>query len=197
MLQESEVIKLSNLYEGNYKITSPFGPRDLGNGDKRDHKGWDCVGITSKNVIAPTNGKIVSSQIITNKSNPTWEWGNYVKMDDLNGFYLFFCHLSTRSVKAGQMIAKSQMVGVEGQSGYSFGSHLHFEVRRKSDNVSINPEEYFKILAEWEEKQKKLTVTKATELVQEKAKLDDSTINYMLKYPYGGDLMIKLANAMK
>jgi murein DD-endopeptidase MepM/ murein hydrolase activator NlpD len=197
MLQESEVIKLSKLYEGNCKITSPFGPRDLGNGDKRDHKGADYVGIDSKKIIAPTNGKIVSSQIITNKSNPTWEWGNYVKMDDLNGFYLFFCHLANRNVKAGQTIAKSQMIGLEGATGYSFGSHLHFEVRRKSDNVSIDPEEYFKILAAWEEKQKKLTVTKATELVQEKANLDDGTINYLLKYPYGGDLMIKLAEAIK
>lgn len=189
-------ILMSKLYQGNYKITSPFGPRNL-NGDTRPHKGIDCVGIESRNIIAPTNGKIVSSQIITDKNNPTWEWGNYVKMDDLNGFYLFFCHLSTRSVKAGQTVAKGQLIGIEGQTGYSFGSHLHFEVRRKSDNVSINPEEYFKILEDWEKKHKELTITKATELVQSKAKLDDATINYMLKYQYGGDLMIKLADAMK
>lgn len=191
------VILMSKLYEGEYKITSYFGPRELANGDKRPHKGWDCVGLGSKNIVAPTNGKIVSSQIILNKSNPTWEWGNYVKMDDLNGYWLFFCHLATRSVKVGQTVEKGQIIGVEGQTGYSFGSHLHFEVRRNSDNVSIDPQEYFKILVEWEEKHKELTVTKATELVQNKAKLDDATINYMLKYQYGGDLMIKLANSMK
>ncbi|MGD9569036.1 MAG: M23 family metallopeptidase [Sedimentibacter sp.] len=169
----------------------------MDNGDTRAHHGIDCVGIESKNIIAPTNGRIVSSQMITNKANPTWEWGNYVRMDDLNGYWLFFCHLSKRLVKIGQMVDKGQIIGVEGQTGYSFGSHLHFEVRRKSDNVSIDPQEYFKILAEWEKKNKELIVTKATKLVQEKTKLDDSTISYMLKYQYGDDLMIKLADAME
>ena len=143
---------MSRLYQGKCRISSPFGDRLLPNGDKRTHKGIDCVGIDSKNIIAPTNGSIVSSQIITNKNNATWEWGNYVKMDDLNGFYLFSCHLASRAVKAGQRVVKGQLIGVEGQTGYSLGSHLHFEVRRKSDGVSINPEEYFKILDDWEKK---------------------------------------------
>lgn len=144
-----EVIKLSKLYKGEYKITSPFGLRNL-NGDTRPHKGIDCVGIDSKSVIAPTNGLVVSSQIITNKTNFTWEWGNYVKMDDLKGYYLFFCHLANRSVNLGQRVNKGQLIGIEGQTGYSFGSHLHFEVRRKTNNVSIDPMDYFKILEEWE-----------------------------------------------
>ena len=75
------------------------------------------LGLIAKEIIAPTNGKIVSSQIITDKNNPTWEWGNYVKMDDLNGYYLFFCHLANRSVKVGQTVAKGQVIGTEGQTG--------------------------------------------------------------------------------
>ena len=54
--------------------------------------------------------KIISSQLITEKNSPvwgdTWEWGNYVKMDDLNGFYLHFCHFASRAVKAGQTVRK-------------------------------------------------------------------------------------------
>lgn len=188
MPQESEVIKMSKLYEGNYKITSPFGPRNL-NGDTRPHKGIDCVGSESKNVIAPTNGKIVSSQIITDKNNPTWEWGNYVKMDDLNGFYLFFCHLNSRAAKAGQPIAKGQLIGTEGNTGYSFGSHLHFEVRRKSDNVSIDPQEYFKILADWEAEY----IKKLKSSVKTKFGFDDSTMEYLSKHPYPDVLFKKLA----
>lgn len=176
---------MSKLYEGNYRITSPFGPRNL-NGDTRPHKGIDCVGIETKNVIAPTNGKIVSSQIITDKNNPTWEWGNYVKMDDLNGFYLFFCHLANRSVKAGQTVAKGQLIGVEGNTGYSFGSHCHFEVRRKSDNVSTDPQEYFKILVEWELKNYR-------QKTKERFGLDDNTINYLSGHPYPDSLFFKLA----
>lgn len=177
---------MMKLYEGEYKITSPFGPRDLGNGDKRDHKGIDCVGIDSKRVITPTNGLIVSSQIILDKKNPTWEWGNYVKMDDLNGYYLFFCHLSSRAAKVMQTIDKGQLIGLEGQTGYSFGSHLHFEVRRKSDNVSIDPEEYFKILADWELKH----FRKKT---QDRFGFDENTMKFFDEHPYPGALYEKLA----
>lgn len=179
---------MSKLYQGEYKVTSWFGPRDL-DGDKRPHKGIDCVGLTSKNIIAPTNGRIITSQIITEKNSPiwgnTWEWGNYVKMDDLNGYYLFFCHLSSRAVKAGQTVAKGQLIGVEGQTGYSRGSHLHFEVRRKSDNVSINPMDYFEILHNWE-------VNHFKKQARKKYGFDDSTMEYLSKYPYAVSLFEKL-----
>jgi murein DD-endopeptidase MepM/ murein hydrolase activator NlpD len=169
------------LYKGNYRISSPYGNRKLDNGDNRFHSGIDYVGIDSKEIIAPTNGKIISSQIITDKSNPTWEWGNYVKMDDLNGYYLFFCHLSNRSVKVGQTVAKGQIIGTEGQTGYSFGSHLHFEVRRKSDGTVINPEQYFKILFDWYKNE-----------VKKKYGFDDNTMNYLAKHPYADALFEKL-----
>ncbi len=185
---------MSKLYQGEYKITSYFGPRVLPNGDRRVHKGIDCVGLSSKNVITPTNGKIVSSQIITEKNSPvwgdTWEWGNYVKMDDLNGFYLFFCHFASREVKAGQVVGKGQLVGVEGHTGYVLppdarGSHLHFEVRRKKDNVSIDPIEYFEILYQWE-------LNNLKKKVQAKYGFDDSTMEYLAKHPYTVDLFEKL-----
>jgi len=177
------------LYQGEYKITSWFGPRTLSNGDSRIHKGIDCVGLTSKNIIAPTNGRIVSSQIITDKKNLTWEWGNYVKMDDLNGYYLFFCHLSKRSVTANQIVKKGQLIGVEGQTGYSLGSHLHFEVRRKSDNVSIDPIEYQKILEAWEQKHLQSLIVKT----KNRFDLDDNTINFLKTHPYPDALFDKLA----
>lgn len=189
MPQEIQEVIIMKLYEGNYKISSSFGPRKLDNGDTRVHRGIDCVGIESKNIIAPTNGLIVSSKIITNKNNPTWEWGNYVKMDDLNGFYLFFCHLASRSVKTGQKVDKGQIIGVEGRTGYvvgNTGNHLHFEVRRKSDNVSIDPEVYSKILADWEFKH----FRKKT---QERFGFNDNTMKFFEGHPCPSALFEKLA----
>ena len=167
--------KLGKLYKGNYRISSNYGSRILGNGKVNFHKGIDYVGIDNKNIIAPTNGKIITSQIINDKNNLTWEWGNYIKMDDLNGFYLFFCHLSKRLVIASETVDKGRLIGIEGQTGYAFGSHLHFEVRRKKDNVSIDPNEYFKILADWEKAQ----VEGAKKIVQEKTGFDDNTMKYL------------------
>lgn len=135
---------MMKLYEGDYKITSPFGPRNL-YGDKRIHKGIDCVGLTSKNILAICDATVVSSQIILNKANPTWEWGNYIKLDDGHGYYPHYCHLDKRLVAKGIKVSKGQVIGIEGQTGYSFGSHLHFEVRN-AQGTSIDPQEYFKIL---------------------------------------------------
>jgi murein DD-endopeptidase MepM/ murein hydrolase activator NlpD len=185
---------MSNLYESEYKITSPFGPRNL-NGDTRTHKGIDTVGITNKYLVAVCDAVLKSSQIITNKNNPTWEWGNYIKLDDGFGYSLFYCHLLQRLVNAiGSKIKKGQRIGVEGQTGYSFGSHCHFEVR-DSKGVSIDPQIYFKILKERENKN--MTIDEAKKIVKEKAKLDDKTIDYMANdYKYGEALILKLAKAM-
>lgn len=183
------MIKLE-LYQGEYNVTSPFGSRILANGDKRFHKGIDCVGKVNKNIVAPTNGKIISSQIITDKSNPTWEWGNYIKMDDLNGYYLFFCHLDKRLVVANQIVKKGEVIGIEGKTGYSFGSHLHFEVRRKSDNVSIDPIEYQKILIDWEEKYLKTLIKKT----QSRFNFNDNTMEFLKTHPYPYALFDRLAN---
>ena len=102
-------------------------------------------------------------------------------MDDLNGYYLFFCHLANRNVRAGQTVAKGQVIGTEGQTGYSFGSHLHFEVRRKRDGTIINPEQYFKILLDWYKNE-----------VKKKFGFDDNTMNYLSKHPYPDALFEKL-----
>lgn len=140
---------MTKLYEGEYLITSRFGPRNLANGDDRPHKGIDTVGIDNRYVVALTNGTVISSQIITNRSNRTWEWGNYIKISDGYGYSLFYCHLAERLVTNGTKVRKGQRIGIEGKTGYSFGNHLHFEVRDK-DNNSIDPLKYFKILEERE-----------------------------------------------
>lgn len=174
------------LYEGSYRMNSPYGQRIMKNGDTRPHTGIDYVGISSKNIIAPTKGKIITSQIITDRSNRTWEWGNYVKMDDLYGYYLFFCHLSKRLVKAGEIVEKGQIIGVEGQTGYALGRHLHFEVRRISSNGTINPEDYFKILENRERNIYK-------EMTQSRFGFDNNTMNYLSNHPYSHALFEKLA----
>ena len=181
------------LYDGEYKITSWFGPRTLSNGDKRTHKGIDCVGLTSKNVIAICDATVASSQQITNKANSTWEWGNYIRLDDGHGYSLFYCHLDKRLVVKGDKLKSGQVIGVEGQTGYSFGSHLHFEVRN-AQGISIDPQDYFAILERREGKI--LTVQEAKEIVKAKAALSDSTIVFLENYKWGDDLFVKLAKAM-
>ena len=188
---------MSNLYEGEYKITSPFGPRNL-DGDKRPHKGIDCVGIGNKNIVSICDGTVMSSQIVTNKSNITWEWGNYIKVNDGFGYFLHYCHLDKRLATKGIKILKGQKIGIEGQTGYSFGSHLHFEVR-DSKGVSIDPQIYFKILEERNKKMEVKTVEQALQVLKNKGIINtvDYWKNASLVVKFLDTLLINVANAIK
>jgi murein DD-endopeptidase MepM/ murein hydrolase activator NlpD len=130
-------------FKGKYKITSPYGNRIL-NGKPEFHKGVDLVGLDDKTVYAPCDGVIGASTIVTSKSNKTWEWGNYVRLDTADGKdSVFMCHLASRAVAKGQKVTKGQKLGVMGNTGYSFGAHTHFEVRYKGTSTSINPSTVF------------------------------------------------------
>lgn len=132
-------------FKGKYKITSPYGNRIL-NGKPEFHKGVDLVGIDDKAVYAPCDGVIGASTIVTSKANKTWEWGNYVRLDTADGKYsVFMCHLASRAVAKGQKVTKGQKLGVMGNTGYSFGAHTHFEVRKKGTSTAVNPSDVFGI----------------------------------------------------
>lgn len=132
---------LSPFESNRYRVTSPYGQRTI-NGASQFHNGVDLVGEGGTAVCSVCDGKVVSSTIITDKSNRTWEWGNYVCVE-ADGKRIYYCHLASRSVKVGDMIKKGQRIGIMGNTGYSLGAHLHFEVRK--NNTAINAAEYLGI----------------------------------------------------
>ncbi len=119
------------------KVTSTYGERVL-NGERQFHSGYDLVGVGSYDVTAAVGGKVIRSQIITDKNNLTWQWGNYVCIYTNDGQYHYYCHLASRSVSEGNIVNSGDKIGVMGNTGYSFGSHLHFEVR-DAGGKTINP----------------------------------------------------------
>lgn len=133
---------------GKVELTSKFGWRTL-NGAANNHKGIDFVGRTTKTVVAPCDGVVGQSAIFDKATDKTgtWEWGNYVRIDTPDGLKLYFCHLSERKVKAGERVKAGDVIGIEGNTGYSFGSHLHFEMRK--NGVSVNPCTYLGIPNAW------------------------------------------------
>lgn len=56
-------------------------------------------------------------------------YGNAVKISHANGYATLYAHLSSVSVSNGQKVGKGQVLGYMGNSGNSYGAHLHFEVR--------------------------------------------------------------------
>lgn len=122
-------------YKGEVRVSSPFGWRTLF-GKRVYHKGVDLVG-TDKTVRAVVGGVVGQSIIITDPQNRTSEWGNYVRIDGEDGRLYYYCHLAKRLVDRGAKVAVGDAIGIEGSTGKSTGSHLHFEVRE--NGTSIDP----------------------------------------------------------
>lgn len=113
-----------------------------------NHNGIDLVGAgyTLDYVVAHSAGTVVG--VVNNVNYNTSKtgqriYGNYVKIKHDNGMYTFYAHLKHGSVavKVGQKVNKGTVLGYMGNTGYSFGAHLHFEVRN-ANNVQIDPTAY-------------------------------------------------------
>lgn len=128
------------IFRGRNRVTSGYRLSD-----RPDHNGLDIVGDDSHDILCPVAGTVKSSTIITNKADSTWEWGNYVRVDDAKGNRLFFCHMASRAVKVGQKVNPGDKLGIMGNTGYSFGAHTHFEVRKPDGKTTSNPAAYLGI----------------------------------------------------
>lgn len=53
-------------------------------------------------------------------------YGNYVVIDHGEGVLTYYAHLSNITVSPGQRVSQGDVIGHAGNTGYSFGAHLHF-----------------------------------------------------------------------
>lgn len=133
-------MKLELPFDGRVRLSSPFGARMV-NGVADYHRGIDLIGEDEKIVRAPCDGVIGTSAIIPKidgGTDLTWQWGNYVRLDTADGLHIFLCHLDSRAVVAGERVKTGQILGIMGNTGYSFGAHTHFEVRNHAGE-SLDP----------------------------------------------------------
>lgn len=132
--------KLLLPYEGRVRLESRYGMRTL-NGVTGWHAGVDLVGLDNKILRAPCDGVVGLSAIYDRETDTTrtWEWGNFIRIDRADGLKIYLCHMSARTVFAGQHVRAGEQIGIEGDTGYSFGSHCHFEVRLNGEPVDPTP----------------------------------------------------------
>lgn len=57
-------------------------------------------------------------------------YGNCIKISHGNGVVTLYAHLSKINVPVGTKVSKGDLIGIMGNTGYSFGVHLHFEVQQ-------------------------------------------------------------------
>lgn len=102
------------------KLVSPFGMRTIF-GKKAFHYGIDFV-TTTKKIYACAAGKVILARI-------NGGYGNNIMLQHEN-LISVYGHLSQILVKEGQTVQEGDLIGIEGTTGRSTGSHLHFEFRK-------------------------------------------------------------------
>lgn len=102
-----------------YRITSNYGRRR-----RRMHRGVDLGYPVGTPVAAAFDGIVRIS-----KGNNTGGYGNLVVIRHNNGLETYYAHLSRRLVNPGQTVKAGDIIGLGGNTGRSYGSHLHFETR--------------------------------------------------------------------
>lgn len=68
-------------------------------------------------------------------------YGKMVWIEHADGLRTLYAHLNTPLVSAGDVISRGQLIGLSGNSGYSLGPHLHFEVSHNGEK--LNPLAFF------------------------------------------------------
>ncbi len=94
------------------------------------HDGLDLVGIDSKLIHSTVSGKVIFAGW-ENSLNKKQGFGQYVKIrkDGSEDVY-YFGHLSEIKVKTEDNVKITDVIGTEGNTGKSTGSHCHYCVRR-------------------------------------------------------------------
>ncbi len=112
-------------YPTSGKITSPFGKRW-----GRLHKGLDISNNIGTKIYAAGNGVVLESRY-------SYSYGHSILIEHKNGFKTRYAHLSKRLVKKGEEVSQEDLIGLMGNTGTSYGSHLHYEIYY--NNKPIDP----------------------------------------------------------
>lgn len=87
------------------------------------HTGVDISAPTGTEIIAARSGTVI--RVESDLGGP---YGNNTLIDHGNGLATFYAHQSGFAVEEGDRVSKGEVIGYVGSTGYSTGSHLHFEV---------------------------------------------------------------------
>lgn len=108
-----------------------------------NHNGIDIAASGSVSIMAAADG-------VVSRSYFSSSYGNAIFITHyINGkqYTTVYAHLSSRMVSNGQTVKKGQQIGLMGNTGQSYGQHLHFEIHEGPWNINksnaVNPRKYF------------------------------------------------------
>ena len=127
---------------GAYYISAMFRDKEYYQWSGSVHKGTDIAKSGGCNIVAAQTGTVI---VASGNGAYNGGYGNYVVIDhgtkDGVRYTTVYAHMKSVSVKKGDTVVKGQKIGYMGSTGWSTGTHLHFEIRR--NNVQINAMQYY------------------------------------------------------
>lgn len=88
------------------------------------HNGVDYGAPIGTPVLAAEDGEVIAASTATSKL----QYGYYVLIKHDNNLTTLYAHLSKIAAVKGTRVQRGEVIGYIGQTGYSFGPHLHFVV---------------------------------------------------------------------
>ena len=108
----------------------------------KQHAGIDIAASGTVPVVAAADG-------VVSRSYTSSSYGNVIFVThNISGqtWTTVYAHLSSRQASTGAVVAKGQQIGIMGNTGHSYGQHLHFELHKGTWNYSksnaVNPLSY-------------------------------------------------------
>jgi murein DD-endopeptidase MepM/ murein hydrolase activator NlpD len=102
--------------------------------DQQIHLGFDLASFTGMKIQAANSGKVLLAEELG-------IYGNCVILDHGMGVQSLYGHLSSISVKPGDIVEKEQELGRSGMTGLAGGDHLHFTML--INGHMVNPVEWW------------------------------------------------------
>jgi murein DD-endopeptidase MepM/ murein hydrolase activator NlpD len=119
-----------------YWVSSEYGERlDPINGHGAIHTGVDLVGQDNAKVFSAAPGVVKSAGFFG-------AYGRLIEIDHGSGVTTRYGHLEKILVDEGDHIERGQLIGIQGNSGRTTGTHLHYEVRY--NNKAYDPKNFLK-----------------------------------------------------
>lgn len=115
-------------------LTSPFGYRDF---TASFHKGVDFGAPEGTPYYAAESGTVIYA---TYDGGYNGGAGNWIVISHGNGLVTKYMHSSAVYVSVGQSVSRGEHIGAVGNTGHSFGAHLHFQV--EVNGAAVDPMRY-------------------------------------------------------
>ncbi len=110
------------------QIIGSFGARKDARGLKITNPGIDIKASYGARVKAAARGKVIYVSWLRG-------YGLFIIIDHGKSFYTLYANLSSASVEAGDEVIAGQTIAEVGDSGTLEGPRLHFELRRKKEQL--------------------------------------------------------------